>query len=175
MLTLNLACGDNKIPGCVNIDAFPGCKPDLVADITKKLPYDDEVVDKIYLFHAIEHIPEALHEQVLTEFYRILKPGGILVMSYPEFRVCAHYWAINHRGLKDFWKATIYGRQAHPGDFHVTLMDTPAFVDRLKVYGFEVFETRAESGEEYNSVVKARKGRPLMTYEDVLRREIFGE
>jgi predicted SAM-dependent methyltransferase len=139
------------------------------------LPYENDSVEKIYLFHAIEHIPEAMHENILTEFYRVLVPNGLLVISYPEFRVCAHYWAINHRGLRDFWKATIYGRQLHPGDFHVTLMDTPTFLDRLKVYGFDVVENRVESGEEYNSVIKVKKGRPMMTYEDVLRREIFGE
>lgn len=173
-MILNCGCGQNKINNCINIDIEPLCKPDLIADFTQPLPFPHESIDKIYFFHVIEHIPKVKHGVVLAEFRRLLSPAGVLVVSYPEFITVANYWMINHKGMRDFWEHTIYGRQLYPSDFHVALMHTPEFVEFLSMVGFEVTKRSFEIGEEYNTVLKCQKSAPMTTYEDILREEIFG-
>lgn len=173
-MTLNIGCGSNKITGCINIDVEPTCSPDVIADVQKGLPYENESVDKIYFFHCIEHISAARHPQVLNEFRRVLKPDGRLIMSFPEFRICAEYWIKNHRGMRDFWKATLFGRQLYPTDYHVALMDSMELKDILMQVGFKDIEFFSEQNEEFNTVCKCRRGDPMPLYEEVLTREIFG-
>lgn len=174
-LRLNMGCGSNKIEGFLNIDAFAGNKPDLILDITKEqLPFVPNLVDEIVFFHCIEHIEEKLHDAVLEEFFRVLKPGGILLVSYPEFLRCASAYAENRKGQREFWKATIFGLQRYPGDFHVALMDTPFFINRLRRIGFGDLKYEMEpEPNEINTVVRAIKGTPFINREDLLREEIY--
>lgn len=47
-----------------------------------KIPLDDGAVDFIVSFETIEHHAE--HEQMLSEIKRVLKPGGIVLVSSPD-------------------------------------------------------------------------------------------
>jgi ubiquinone/menaquinone biosynthesis C-methylase UbiE len=45
------------------------------------LEFDDARFDKVYSFHAIEHIPQA--DRALAEIRRVLVPGGRALLVYP--------------------------------------------------------------------------------------------
>jgi len=47
-----------------------------------KIPLEDSSVDTVVSFETIEHHDK--HEEMLNEIKRVLKPGGILIMSSPE-------------------------------------------------------------------------------------------
>lgn len=173
-MRLNLACGDNKISGYLNIDGEISVKPDVVINLKRPLPFADESIDEIVLFHAIEHIEESYHVLVLCEFWRILKPNAELYVSYPEFSKCARNYIENYRGLREFWKNTIYGLQRYPGDYHVALMHTDLFVEKLQSIGFTDIKFSPEANENYNTVVYCRKSMQTpVDYEDLLVKEIF--
>lgn len=74
-LKLNVGCGKVKFPGWVNIDIEPGA--DLVIDIRKGLPFDNNIVDFIYCEHVLEHFTYKEGEKVLREFERCLRGGGL--------------------------------------------------------------------------------------------------
>lgn len=167
-LKLNVACGSNKIPGYINIDAEESNKPDQVIDILKVFPYNTDSVDEILFFHAIEHIPEKNHVQILQQFHRALKPNGYLYISYPEFTKVATNYINNYRGMRDFWKNTIYGLQRYPGDAHVALMDTKYFIQTLQECGFWNIEYKPEQNEPYNTILRCQKGLVPNNYEDLL-------
>ena len=175
MLRLNIGCGINKLPDFINIDSDSSVEPDLVLDVTKGLPYQDDSVDKIYFSHTIEHIVERYHGIILEEFWRVLIPGGMLFISYPEFTVVAQNYIDNVHGNRDYWKATIYGRQLNDKDFHVALMDTRYLEVILKQIGFDPIHSKPEPKNPYNSMIKCFKSKQQMTYEDVLKKEIFGD
>jgi len=55
----------------------------VLADLTEKLPFPDNYFDKIACNNALYAIPENRQLAVLKEFYRILKPGGKVVIGNP--------------------------------------------------------------------------------------------
>ena len=50
------------------------------------IPLDDESVDLIYSSHLIAYFDREEIDDVLEEWYRVLKPGGILRLATPDFR-----------------------------------------------------------------------------------------
>ena len=169
---LNIGCGTNQILGYLNIDMEPRVSPDLVLDVRKELPFPDKHASEILFFHTIEHIEEKYHELILNEFYRVLQPEGILLLSYPEFAKCANNYISNYKGMREFWKNTIYGLQRYAGDYHVALMDSEDVYQKLQASGFTDIMYREESKEPWNTVVLAHKGKSIMTYEDLLVKEL---
>jgi len=81
-LKLNVGCGKVKFPGWVNIDIEPGA--DLVIDVRKGLPFDDNSVDLIYSEHFLEHLTFEEGEKILREFRRCLKKTGVLRIAMPD-------------------------------------------------------------------------------------------
>jgi SAM-dependent methyltransferase len=171
---LNLGCGHNKIEGCINLDIEPSVNPDIVHDFKTPLPYPDNSIEEIFFFHVIEHIEDTLHDFILEEIYRVLVPGGTVYISYPEFKECAANYMSNYKGMRYYWKQTLYGRQMHKGDYHVSLMDTPRFIFLLQQIGFTNVQSKPEPSEPWNTVVRAEKGKKVPGYEELLRNTVFG-
>lgn len=78
---LNIGCGKYYRAGFINIDIDPSVKPDIIRDIEKGLPFDDNSVDEIFCSHTLEHIHDLLF--VLREFYRVCKNGAKITIIVP--------------------------------------------------------------------------------------------
>ncbi len=57
------------------------------------LPFDDGAVDAVVMLDVLEHVPEP--KDVLAEAHRVLRPGGVLVMSVPHRGLLAPLDALN--------------------------------------------------------------------------------
>jgi predicted SAM-dependent methyltransferase len=84
---LNLGCGGKIWPApYVNVDLannWTSIQPDIVADVTGQLPFPDDYADEVHAYHLFEHIYRWKAEDVLKEWIRVLKPGGLLVLEMP--------------------------------------------------------------------------------------------
>ena len=80
LVKIQFGCGDDFLKGFLNTDLL-GKIP---VNITKKLPFQNETVDLIYSNHTVEHIYHKQFKCFLKESYRIIKPGGIHVISTPS-------------------------------------------------------------------------------------------
>ncbi|RKD94791.1 class I SAM-dependent methyltransferase [Halopiger aswanensis] len=49
-------------------------------DITS-LPVGDDAFDAVTAFHSLIHVPESEHQAVIDEFARILRPGGLALLT----------------------------------------------------------------------------------------------
>lgn len=77
LFCVQLGCGPNIIPGWLNLDL-----PHF--DITKPLPWGNNELDALFLEHVIEHITGPQVYSFLEEAYRVLKPGGVLRLAFPD-------------------------------------------------------------------------------------------
>lgn len=88
-MKLNLCCGDDYREGYINIDFASlrsdgkPIKVDLVHDITKGLPYEDNSVDEIVFRESVEHFSRWWAPVLLKEFLRVLKKGALLDLTVP--------------------------------------------------------------------------------------------
>ena len=158
---LNLGCGGYKSQGYVNVDLYNPAR-DLTCDLTKfPYPFKDCSADEIVMSHVIEHLSWRLTEKVLEEVYRILTPGGLFKIGYPDFLECARNFVENKQGLRDWWKQTIYGMQIDDGQYHKAPIITDELVDMMRAIGLKTTEITSEAGREYNKNITAIKVEPL--------------
>lgn len=85
-MKLHLGCGGHYLEGYTNIDAKPEVRADLTADITTLSAFEDDTADVIYACHIFEHIPKPQVLNVLAEWHRVIKPGGLLRLAVPDFQ-----------------------------------------------------------------------------------------
>lgn len=173
-IKLNIGCGMNKIPGYINIDANGDLNPDLTLDIRKGLPYQDNSVSEIVMYHTIEHIAKPFHRPLLEMLFRIIKLDGWLYLAYPEFEKIARNWLENTKSTREWWEATIYGRQLDDWDTHRAAMNSRELKITLESIGFVNVEYRPEpEPNEFNTVIRGQKGQTHPTYEDILRDTVW--
>lgn len=119
---LNLGCGDKIIPGYINVDIVDsrlGKIPDLFADVTKLDAFPSECADEILTVHVVEHINRWEVVDVLMEWKRLLKPGGVLVTECPNLLEACRLivedpktaLASDKRAQRTMW--VLYGDPAH--------------------------------------------------------------
>jgi len=174
-IKINLGCGDQKWDDFLNVDKDESMKPDLVMDIARaKYPWADGTIEEIWLCHTIEHISKRYWDHLFGEINRVLKVDGKFYLSYPEFTTCYMHWSSNYQGRKEFWEATIFGRQNTTDDYHVAICHTPDLYIYLEERGFHV-EHHTNDGEGHNTVLEMVKDDVIRTREDIINDEIFGK
>lgn len=86
MLILDIGCGRKKIAGAIGIDFSSMSDADVVIDLNhERLPFDESSVDFIYSSHTLEHLSLDGFFHVMSESYRVLKPGAQFKIVVPYF------------------------------------------------------------------------------------------
>lgn len=86
---LEIGPGPRRIPGFETLSIVDGEEVDYVFDAAKPLPFKNGVFDLIFASHVLEHIPWYQSEEVLREWFRILKPEGQLEVWVPDgLKIC---------------------------------------------------------------------------------------
>jgi len=115
-IRLNLGCSTYYLPEFINVDINEKFHPDLVADV-RNLPYEAETVDEIYAGHLLEHLTWDEGQSALKHWWTILKKGGIIRITVPDFDVLAKRYlenptAKNMRFMND-WYIYSYVQESH--------------------------------------------------------------
>jgi ubiquinone/menaquinone biosynthesis C-methylase UbiE len=74
----------------VRLDIDSAVNPDIVGDIRDMAGVSDDSYDAVWSSHNIEHLYAHEVPLAMREFYRVLKPGGYLLLTCPDLQsVCA--------------------------------------------------------------------------------------
>jgi len=134
-MKLHLGCGRRHIPGFIHIDAVDFPHVDHVAAIDNLSFIGDGTVDLIYNCHVLEHFKRRDVERVLGEWMRVLKPGGVLRTSVPDFAsLCKIY--LREEKL-DLVVGALFGRQDYLYNIHYNVFDHATLARSLEKVGFE--------------------------------------
>lgn len=84
-VVLDLGAGNTKqYPENIGVDRRPANGVDLVADLTRPLPFADGSVDRVFAVHVLEHLVDFL--PMVDECHRVLRDGGLLHVLSPWWR-----------------------------------------------------------------------------------------
>jgi hypothetical protein len=167
-LRLSIGSGDERYSNCINLElpsnnGDSGVDADIFGDITKGIPeIASEAFYEVLLIHVIEHLPRRSHQFVFDEIWRLLKPNGRLIISYPEFIEIAKRFIENRYGARwSIYDMTIYGANRRNGDAHVTAIEKGDLIEKLFNSGFKDIKYTLN---EINSTIIAYKGVKLDGY-----------
>ncbi len=73
----------------VRLDIDPDVRPDIVASVSDMSPVPSSSFDALYSHHNIEHVFAHEVPHVMTEFLRVLKPGGEALVATPDLQAVA--------------------------------------------------------------------------------------
>jgi predicted SAM-dependent methyltransferase len=118
---LNIGCGNKKRMGSLNVDVDIAVKPDVVVSLGPSLPFTSDTFSLVEAFHVVEHVYPWISLDIFKEFWRILKPGGRLVVECPNIEAaCAwlsHNSAYGPDSQMGMW--AIYGDPNPKNPFHM--------------------------------------------------------
>jgi len=77
----NLGCGTKKWDGWINVDLYSNVS-DIKCDL-RKLEIASNSADAVAAIHVLEHFYEWEVADLLTEWKRVLKPGGKMILELP--------------------------------------------------------------------------------------------
>jgi predicted SAM-dependent methyltransferase len=134
-MKLHLGCGSRYIPGYIHIDVVNYPHIDHVTSIDSLSFIADDSVDLIYNCHVLEHYKRRDVLRVLKEWWRILKPGGVLRISVPDFSAICQIYQKYH----DLGKVIgpLFGRQDYLYNIHYNVFDFSSLRKNLDEAGFK--------------------------------------
>lgn len=136
MIKLHLGCGKKYLgKDWIHIDIINHDNVDIVCDIKKLTMFKDSSIDEIYACHVFEHFQKKEVEDVLKEWFRILKKEGILRISVPDFESIAKLYCTNNYNIELF-NGLVCGGQKNEYDFHYNIYDEKYLTIILKKVGF---------------------------------------
>ncbi len=136
---LNLHIGGKAFhPDWKILDIFPGEHVDVVGDAVDLPYFKGESIDSIYASHILEHIPIPKLESCLTEWRRVLKPKGQLMLGVPDFEALSRLFLTGECDLEEKYliMKMIMGSQNHEYDFHHVAFDLELLKYYLAAAGF---------------------------------------
>ena len=106
-------------PNRTTFDIDPARHPDIVGDAAD-MPFEDSSYEVIICSEVFEHLPDP--QKVVGELRRVLKPGGLLVLTtrfaFPVHDAPGDYWRFTAYGLQLLFKGwEIESLEAETGPF----------------------------------------------------------
>ncbi|MCK9389890.1 MAG: class I SAM-dependent methyltransferase [Sulfuritalea sp.] len=94
---LHVGCGESRMPDVgpgfrsgewneIRLDIDPAAVPDIVSSMLDMSLVPTEAVDAVYSSHNVEHLYPHEVPVALAEFFRVLKPDGLLVLGCPDLQ-----------------------------------------------------------------------------------------
>ena len=136
MIKLNLGCGHTNFgPDWDNIDIIE--EPHIKSHDITKLPYADNSVDVIYSSHTLEYFDRDRAIEVLREWYRVLKVGGKIYLSVPDFDALSLAYQEKKMPLHKLL-GPLYGKMSSKENiiYHKTVWDYQSLGEYLRIAGF---------------------------------------
>lgn len=138
-LLVHLGCGPINAPGYTNVDVKPFPHVHYAQDVYPLKFLRANSADLVYASHVLEHFPFTKVPDILREWRRVLKIGGILRLAVPNFRALFDIYA-ETKDLRSIL-GPLMGGQSDPYNFHYCAYDRKSLTELLETAGFRHIRT----------------------------------
>lgn len=155
-MKLHIGCGERFLRGWRHFDAREFPHVDYVGEAEDLSRFDDASIDEIYACHILEHFRRAEVANVLKEWYRVLRRGGVLRIAVPDFGAIVDEY-MKTKNLSSMM-GLLYGGQGYEGNFHFQAYDFERMRQLLTEAGFHSvarYEWRGFLPEGYDDFSRA--------------------
>lgn len=122
---LNLGAGRLPVPGFTDVDRKNGAE-------VYPLPYEDNSIAAIRASHILEHFPHEKVLDVVREWVRVLKPGGVIRIAVPDFKwIAEKYLAGENIDVQGY----VMGGHVDANDHHGVIFDAETLTDVMEQVG----------------------------------------
>ncbi len=132
---IHLGCGPINATGFINVDALPYSHVHYIQTVENLSMFTDEYADLIYASHVLEHISHNVVLKVLKEWHRVLKKGGILRLSVPDFDKLIDVYLTEEKDIRAII-GPLMGGQDNPYNFHKSVFNENYLRELLLSVGF---------------------------------------
>ena len=165
-VALHLGCGNNLLEGYTNVDLVePANKPFNIKfvknDVSDLGFMNNKTVDLILADFLLEHIPVDDVPYVLYRWNRVLKMGGIIKATVPDFSKIANAFVegIDMRKTDDF---NLYKKMSYhllnPGkDAHGSLWTKEYAEHIFRSEGFQIIDVYNDGFHDWYLCIQAKK------------------
>lgn len=160
-MKLNIGCGYNRLDGWVNLDSSPESAADRLMP-AHDLAFKDGSAEEIKALQLIEHLGFFKAKYFLAECWRVLAPGGRLLLETPHIEKTFGLFLAGDVKAREAALGWVYGSET-PGMNHLYCFPKDLLAELLAEAGFT-----PDNIEEFDS----RPGRPSLRLE---ARKIHGE
>lgn len=133
---LHVGCGAIDAHGFINIDARRQRHVHIVTRSLFRLKMiPDDVADLVYMCHVLEHVSHGQLHDTLRELKRVLRPGGVLRLSVPDFDLLLEIYRESGRNVLVIERA-LMGGQNYAFNFHYSVFNRERLGSELLRAGF---------------------------------------
>ena len=122
--------------------------------------FADGTISEIYASHCFEHFPRPKQKPVLKEWCRVLKPGGKLYVSVPDFTQLLKIY--EKGGFSTWFQHLVWGDQDYPLNYHYCGFVYATLAALLVDSGFEDVKRLAEMPYGLNDASRIRDNKDFI-------------
>lgn len=123
-IKLNLGAGDTQIEGYIPVDRRSGQE-------IFPLAYGDSSVDQIRASHVLEHVSHRETLNVVRDWVRALKPGGIMQIAVPDFDALIEMYQQGAGQVEGY----LFGAHIDANDIHLAMFNKEKLTEVMTLAG----------------------------------------
>jgi len=164
-MKLNIGCGKIYKEGFINIDAYDTTVADKIMP-ANNLKFPSNSVDKIESLQLIEHLGLFNAIYALSEWFRVLKPGGDLLIETPNLEKSFKKFINGDLETRKNVLTWIYGVESE-GMLHKFCFPEELLEDQLKKIGFvDLKKTHIEIEKDHPTIrIKCKKTKGYKSFQ----------
>jgi predicted SAM-dependent methyltransferase len=147
---IHLGCGRVNHPDFINVDLALYPHIHHLSSVEKLPMFPNNFVDLTYVSHCLEHIPHPKIIFVLKEWLRVLKVGGVLRISVPDFEIMVEIYQETKKDLTEI-QGPLMGGQDSKWNIHGVVLDENYLTKLLKIAGFRNIRKWEHGSNEYTT------------------------